>query len=166
MIRAIWAALACLALAACQTTALEPQGRALKGQNARIYVIWPSQVFGGTLASQDVLIDEQAIGKVGNGSYLSADRSPGRHKITIKSPIGIVQAEHQFYAAAGRSHYFVLNLRSMQIPVMASGIFVNVRSPGTSVGRPVEGTDASKAVYLATINEAAAKALMSRLDKP
>ena len=166
MIRAIWAALACVLLAGCVTTALEPQNKPLKSRNARIYVIWPSQIFGGTLASQGVLIDDQSVGKIGNGSYLSADRSAGRHKITIKAPIGTVQTEYQFYAVAGRKHYFVLNVRSMQIPVMASGIFVNVRTPGTSVGRPVEGTDPQKIIYLATLNEAAAKALMSKLDKP
>lgn len=166
MIRAIWAALACAFLAACSTTALEPQGRALNGQYARIYVMWPNQVLGGILASQDVLIDEQSVGKVGNGSYLSVDRPAGRHKITIKAPIGTVQTEYQFHAAAGRVHYFVLNLRSMNVPVYAGGIFVNVRTPGTSVGRPVDEANSTKTVYLAGLDAAAGKALLAKLDKP
>lgn len=166
MFRALLAALVCVTLTACATTALEPPSQALKAQQARIYVVWPKQALGGILASQEVLIDDQAIGSVGNGSYLSADRPAGRHKITIKSPIGIVQAEHQFQAIAGRSHYFALNMKSMQVPSMANGIFINVTTPGTSVGRPVEDTSPMRVFFLARVDEAAAKALLSQLGKP
>lgn len=166
MFKALLAALICVTLTACTTTALEPPSQALKAQHARIYVIWPNQVLGGVLASQEVLIDDQAIGSVGNGSYLSADRPAGRHKITIKSPIGIVQAEHQFQAVAGRSHYFALNMKSTQVSTMANGVFINVTSPGTSVGRPVEDTGSMRAFFLAYLDEAAAKALLSQVGKP
>lgn len=166
MFRIISAALMCVALTACGTTALEPQRQALKAQHARIYVMWPAKILGGAVARQSVLIDDQPIGYVGNGSYLSADRPAGRHKIVIKAPIGTTQTEHEFHAVAGRTYYFALNMRSMNVPVMAGGIFVNVRTPGNLVGRPVADTNNGMALFLSIVDEAAGKALLSELDKP
>ena len=164
MIRAIWAALACLMLAGCVTTALEPQGRARSGQNARSYLIRPDS-WVGKLAVYAVEIDGKNVGKVANGSFLSVDRPPGPHQIVVAPLLDFAGARHTFHAEAGRSYYFVINVKSSTTAVVSGSFVMAIPLPGTSVGKPTGERNFLSGIYLGALDDAEGRAMIAALKK-
>jgi hypothetical protein len=73
----------CSALGGCATTtALEPQNLARDARSARLHFIRPSTIIGVGL-SPDIKINGQLIGNVAVGSYIYADRAPGKYQILL-----------------------------------------------------------------------------------
>lgn len=166
MIHAIWAALAGVLLAGCMTTtAVEPQGRALSGQNARIYLIRPDS-WVGKLAVYAVEIDGKNVGKVANGSFLSVDRPPGRHEIVVAPLLDFAGARHSFHAEAGRSYYFVVNVKASTTAVVSGSFVMAIPLPGTSVGKPTGERNFLSGIYLGALDDAEGRAMIAALKKP
>lgn len=113
----------------------------------------------------DVVVDDKRVGKVASGSYLSVDRPPGRHKITIKPLIDVASAEHEFHAEAGRSYYFVVNIKGGTSAVVSGGFVMAIPMPGTSVGKPVGERNFMSGIYLGALDDAAGKAMLTDLKK-
>ncbi len=168
MIRIFLAALACALLTACAsptTSALEPQNQALKGQQAKIYLIRPS-AWAGRFITYDVKIDDKPVGKVAAGSYLSVNRPAGRHKITIKPLLDIASAEHEFQADAGQTYYFVVNIKASETAVVSGSFVMAIPIPGTSIGRRVGQRNFLSGIYLGVLDDAAGQAMLSQLKTP
>jgi hypothetical protein len=166
MIRAIWAALACAVLTGCVTTTpLEPQGRSLSANNARIYLIRPDS-WVGKLAVYSVEIDGKNVGRVANASYLSVDRPPGRHEIVVAPLLDFAGARHEFHAEAGRSYYFAINAKSSTTAVVSGSFVMAIPLPGTSAGKPIEQRNVLSGIYFGALDDAEGRAMIAALKKP
>jgi len=83
--RVLAAALCALSLlSACASTPL-PQTlpKAQDAHQARIYVLCEADVCGGA-AHPGVKIDDQSIGDLTSAGFLSADRAPGQHVVSVR----------------------------------------------------------------------------------
>jgi Protein of unknown function (DUF2846) len=168
MFRLLFAALACVSVAACAsstTTAFEPQHRALGAGQARIYVIRP-ETWAGHITRYDVLVDDKPVGELAAGSYLSVDRPAGQHKVSVTPPSILARVEHEFHAAAGRSYYFVINIKSSESAVVSGSFVMAIPMPGTSIGRPVKEGNFLSGLYLSVLDAAEGRAMLSRLKAP
>jgi hypothetical protein len=97
-----------LLLGACaQTTALEPQNRALDARQARLYFIRHPAILR-QIGSADIKVDGKLVGSVATGAYLVVDRSPGPHKITVYGLIDPTGFETDIHVEPGKSYYFEL----------------------------------------------------------
>jgi hypothetical protein len=159
------AALACAVLAACatNTAAFEPQNRPRNAHQARIYVMW-AKSWTCRYCEYDVLINDKRVGRLGQDSYLSVDRPPGSYKLTVKAKLlDLAPTQHEFQAVAGRTYYFVINVKPQEYPIMGGGFFT---MPGTAVGRPVKQRNFLSGTYLAVLDNAAGAAEIARRKPP
>ena len=166
ILRLVVAALVCAALAACAaTSALEPQNRPLAARDARIYVLRPKTWVSSAL-SANVKVNGKDVGAVANNSYLSVVRSPGRYKIEVDSPGWFVTNEHDFQVEAGRTYYFVLNMKAATVPIAGRGFYSTFTIPGSSVGRPVGQPSSFAGSYLSELDATQGAAALTQLKPP
>ncbi|KQZ00931.1 hypothetical protein ASD45_08705 [Pseudolabrys sp. Root1462] len=165
MTRVIRAVLACVLLAGCGTTALEPQNVALRSGMARIYLMRPSTLLGKA-ARYSIAVDDKPVGKITDGSYVSVDRAPGRHKIAVMTIYGTPAIEDEIQVEAGRSYYFVINMRSSQTAVVSNGLVMAVPIPGTAIGKPVSQQKWFSGIYFGQLDSTAGAAMVASLQKP
>jgi hypothetical protein len=166
ILRLVLAAWACAALAACAATStLEPQNRPLGARDARIYVLRPKAWVSSAL-SANVKVNGKDVGAVANNSYLSVVRPPGRYKIEVDSPGWFVANEHDFQVGAGRTYYFVLNMKAATVPIAGRGFYSTLTIPGSSEGRPVGQPSSFAGSYLSELDAGEGAAVLSRLTPP
>jgi hypothetical protein len=166
IMRFVLTALVCVVLTACaSTSAVEPQGRALNTGQARIYVIRPDAL-PGRVWNFTVSVDDKVVGKVAAGSYLSVDRPPGRHKLSVSPSFDFASAEHEFQAEAGRSYYFVANIKASTSAVVSGSFVMALPIPGTAVGKPLPQRNFMSGIYLGVLDAAEGRAAIAALGKP
>src|SRR5262245_54532310 len=91
-------------------TSAEPLGLPPAGK-ARIVVFRPDS-FGGSIGrSWPVKLDGQALGDVKAGSFVYADRAPGRHMLSLVMDDLPGVSRHSVSVAAGSTHYFRVKLK-------------------------------------------------------
>ena len=96
----------CSALAGCATTtALEPQNIARDTKSARLYFIRPSTLIGAAV-SPDIKINGKQIGNVAVGSYIYADRAPGKYQILLDHEFEPGSFSYDVTLKPGEDHYF------------------------------------------------------------
>lgn len=165
LFRVIAITLAGALLAACMatTSALEPQNKALSGDKARIYILRPN-AWALRVQPAHLKIDDQDIGAVANNSFLFVDRPPGRHKLNVSVPFDLGTNELDVQMTAGRSYYFVINMKSSTM--MAGGIVLTI--PEQRTGKPVGQRSLFAMAYLAELDATAGAALVARMktDQP
>jgi hypothetical protein len=170
-LRAVFPVFVAALLAGCfqATTALEPQGKALSAGSARIYVVRPS-AWSHSANLAKLKIDGQDVGAVANNSFLHVDRPPGRHTLSIDMPFEIGTNDLEVHAVAGRSYYFVINMKPTPVYGTAApfmGLVMTLPEPQT--GQPVKQKHALfGGTYLAELDAAAGSALVAKMkaEKP
>ncbi len=158
--------LVCIVLAACAaatTTALEPQHKPLSARHARIYILRPSAL-AYAVRTADVKINGEKVGEVAKDSYLHVDRPPGKYTIRIEMPLDLADTEHDIHVEAGRTYYFVINMKSQTYGLVGGGFFT---LPEPSTGKPVQQQrNLFAATYLTELDPAAGAAALSKLKAP
>ena len=102
----------CLAveLAACaSTSAVESQTKQRDAQLARLYFLREKGLvgaMGGTGPGAEIKIDGSSVGTVANGTYIFADRPPGRHILSVENRVSMGSFETEVQVDAGQAYYF------------------------------------------------------------
>src|SRR5262249_18378089 len=116
-----------LALAACASTAVEPQTKSRDQRHARIYFLRPQSALG-PVNSDEIAVNGQKVGIVAPGSHLFVDRPPGRYLLGLRGGLATwkeYQPNIEVQVAAGGSYYFEvgpplprMNIELMNSPLM------------------------------------------------
>ena len=163
--RAIMACLLTVALVACatvSTTTLESQSKQHDPRLARLYFIWPRSMMMKT-GTLDIKVNGEVVGKLATDSYFFIDRKPGTYTLRVEPPFDFTYFEADVQIAAGRTHYYSINMRTTVAPLSGGG-FVAI-NPTPTTGTPIEAKNGTLATYkLRTMDAAAAAAAMKEVD--
>lgn len=102
----------CLAfqLAGCaSTSAIESQTKQRDARLARLYFLREKGLvgaLGGTGPGAEIKIDSKSVGAVANGSYIFADRPPGRYILSVENKVSMGSFETEVQVDAGQAYYF------------------------------------------------------------
>jgi hypothetical protein len=103
-----------LASCVCGATIAAAQSKAAAGsaKSARLYFLRQYGLMGGIAADTRILVNDQAVGIVEPGSYLTIDRPPGRYKLHLETKIQILpnSFETEVTVAAGQTYYFEIGV--------------------------------------------------------
>jgi len=114
----------------------------------------------GTL---DIKVNGEVVGKLAPDSYFFIDRKPGTYTLRVEPPFDFTYFEADVQIAAGRTHYYSINMRTTVAPLSGGG-FVAI-NPTPTTGTPIEAKNGTLATYkLRTMDAAAAAAAMKEVD--
>jgi Protein of unknown function (DUF2846) len=155
-------ATSCLAmlLAGCASySAVEPQNHTRGANQARLYFVRQPTVLS-RLGTADIKVDDKPIGSLSQGTYLVADRSPGRHTISVFGG-GVTSGwfETDIQVLAGVSYYLEIG------PIVRiNADLLKLESMGVT-GRPLPGrADKHAFLMLYALDAAAGAASVARLS--
>ena len=142
-------------MASLATIAPPPAGK------ARIIVMRPEKgFFGWGDRALPVKIDGEPMGDLMTGEYVSRDRPPGRHQLSVDLWDLPGVSRHDFNAAPGRTYYFAARVKQKANDIHAATIF------GGLVGRTIVAAatdDNTGAVDLIPISEAEARRAIAEI---
>jgi hypothetical protein len=82
--------------------AAEPQSRQQGARLARLYFLREKGLWA---TEAGIKIDDQPVGSISKGYYLSVDRPPGRYRITCVNPVS-ADFDTEVQIEAGQTYYF------------------------------------------------------------
>lgn len=97
-----------------------------------------------------VKVDEQSIGEMTTGNYVSSDIAPGRHQVSIDLWDQVGVSRHDFNAAPGRTYYLMAKIKDSVNQTNMAGTFGllprSIVALATADGKgPIEFTSLSEA---------------------
>lgn len=96
-------------VAACGTTAIESQTKALDARHARVYFLRSTMTIGGVGA--EIKVNGQKVGALANSSYFFVDRPPGQYAISVENPLEAGRFATNIQLRAGTTHYVEVEQR-------------------------------------------------------
>jgi hypothetical protein len=140
-------------LAACASTPLsQTLPKAQDPRQSRIYILCEENVCGGA-AHPGIKIDDQSIGDLTSAGFLSADRAPGQHVVSVS-------LLYNYYPLTlttrpGSVHYVHLKVRPAIEGLLTSGLLIQAAERAA--------TGHNGAYVLAEISEPEGRALLQKL---
>jgi hypothetical protein len=151
-----------LAACAATTTVSEPENRQASASEARIYILRP-RAWSYSALGASVKINGAEVGSLASNSYISVVRPAGRYTLNVSFPLDLGAAEHTFDVSAGRTYYFVVNIRGGTMPVVSGGIVMSIPMPGTAVGQEVGRSDPFAGGYISELDAGAGAAAVAAM---
>jgi hypothetical protein len=109
-------------LAACGTTAVEPQNKTLDTRQARVYFLRNTMTIGGVGA--EIKVNGQKVGALANSSYFFVDRTPGQYAISVENPLEAGRFATTIQLRAGTTYYVEVEQRPEFLAVNVTVGFV------------------------------------------
>ena len=126
--RAVVACITMLALmlpfagcATVSTTTSESQSRQRDPRLARLYFIWPQSAMF-KVATLDIKVNGQVVGKIAPDSYFFIDRQPGTYTVGIDPPFDLSYFTADARVGAGGTYYYAVNVKPAVVGLSGGGV--------------------------------------------
>jgi len=128
---------------------------------ARIVVMRPEKgFFGWGDRALPVKLDGEAMGDLMTGAYVSLDRPPGRHQLSVDLWDIPGVSRHDFNAAPGRVYYFAARVKKKVNDIVAASALGGLAGYAVAAAATNDNTGP---VDLIAMSEAEAKRVISEL---